>query len=196
MDVAAGGGALLDRGVYVLSLAHDLLGQPANISAAATFAPSGVDTNCAITLTFAGGAVAVLWASFNTHGSNAATIFGTGGRITLHEPFFRPHRMTVTAIGAAQTYDPGPPAQPGVGTRVKENPAAQHVFRRLQALLPRRQSRSVLQPVPGTGYQYEADEVMRCIREGRLESETMPLDETVRVMETMDRVRAVWRPQK
>jgi hypothetical protein len=30
---------------------------------------------------------------------------------------------------------------------------------------------------------------MRCLREGRLESDGMPLDETVAIMETMDEVR-------
>ena len=44
----------------------------------------------------------------------------------------------------------------------------------------------------GNGYQYEAVEVGRCLREGKLESDVMSLDESVAVMETMDRVRAQW----
>jgi hypothetical protein len=35
----------------------------------------------------------------------------------------------------------------------------------------------------------EAAEVVRCLREGRLESDVMPLDETVAIMATMDEVR-------
>lgn len=42
----------------------------------------------------------------------------------------------------------------------------------------------------GNGYNYEAEEVGRCLSAGKTESEVMPLDETVAVMETMDRVRA------
>lgn len=45
---------------------------------------------------------------------------------------------------------------------------------------------------PGNGYQYEAAELMRCVREGRLESAVIPLDETIQVMETMDAIRAQW----
>jgi predicted dehydrogenase len=41
----------------------------------------------------------------------------------------------------------------------------------------------------GHGLRYEAAEVMRCLREGRLESDVLPLDETVSIMETMDEVR-------
>jgi hypothetical protein len=44
----------------------------------------------------------------------------------------------------------------------------------------------------GNGYNYEAEEVGRCLREGRMESAVMPLDETVGIMETLDRVREQW----
>ena len=37
---------------------------------------------------------------------------------------------------------------------------------------------------------HEADEVARCLREGLLESPLMPLDESVSIMETLDRVLA------
>ncbi len=47
-------------------------------------------------------------------------------------------------------------------------------------------------PFEGNGYNCEAAEVMRCIREGRLESDVMPLDETLELMETLDAARAQW----
>jgi predicted dehydrogenase len=40
------------------------------------------------------------------------------------------------------------------------------------------------------GYHYEAAEVMACLREGKTESATMPLDESISIAETMDQVRA------
>ncbi len=42
------------------------------------------------------------------------------------------------------------------------------------------------------GYEYEFQEAVRCIEEGRLESDSMPWAETVRVMELMDALRAQW----
>ncbi|MDE3064223.1 MAG: Gfo/Idh/MocA family oxidoreductase, partial [Acidobacteriota bacterium] len=42
----------------------------------------------------------------------------------------------------------------------------------------------------GRGLHYQAVEVARCIRAGELECPLMPLDETVQIMETMDRVLA------
>jgi predicted dehydrogenase len=47
-------------------------------------------------------------------------------------------------------------------------------------------------PYQGNGYNYEAAEVARCLREGRTESDTMPLDETLSIMKTMDAIRAQW----
>ncbi len=42
------------------------------------------------------------------------------------------------------------------------------------------------------GFIYEIAEVVRCLRSGKLESETIPLDETVAIIEVMDRIRAEW----
>ncbi|GMO13214.1 MAG: Gfo/Idh/MocA family oxidoreductase [Treponemataceae bacterium] len=41
----------------------------------------------------------------------------------------------------------------------------------------------------GNGYNYEAEAVMDCLREGRLENEIMPLDESLNIAETMDEIR-------
>lgn len=44
----------------------------------------------------------------------------------------------------------------------------------------------------GNGYHYEAAEAMSCLREGKLESSVMPLDETLAIMHTMDTIRSQW----
>lgn len=47
-------------------------------------------------------------------------------------------------------------------------------------------------PVESTGYNYEAEEVGRCLRAGLSESPVMPLEETLEIMRTMDALRAGW----
>ena len=47
-------------------------------------------------------------------------------------------------------------------------------------------------PYDGGGFEFEAIEVMRCIREGKLESDVLPLSESLSMMETMDSLRAQW----
>lgn len=44
----------------------------------------------------------------------------------------------------------------------------------------------------GNGYNYQAMEVAACIRAGKLESDIMPLDESIALMQTMDGIRAEW----
>ena len=43
-----------------------------------------------------------------------------------------------------------------------------------------------------SGYQYEAAAVMDCLRAGQTESDVMPLDESLAIMEVMDELRAQW----
>jgi len=47
-------------------------------------------------------------------------------------------------------------------------------------------------PYEGSGFQFEAQEVMRCLQKGSTESRIMPLDETLSIMQTMDTIRAQW----
>jgi len=47
-------------------------------------------------------------------------------------------------------------------------------------------------PLRGNGYNYEADEVGRCLRAGDKESAVMPLDESLALMHLADRIRGQW----
>jgi dihydrodiol dehydrogenase / D-xylose 1-dehydrogenase (NADP) len=47
-------------------------------------------------------------------------------------------------------------------------------------------------PLQGNGWNYQAVEVAACLRAGRLESDVMPLAETLAIMQTLDRIRAQW----
>lgn len=50
----------------------------------------------------------------------------------------------------------------------------------------------IVHPYRSTGLQYQAREVMICIKEGRTESAIMSLDETLDIMKILDRIRAPW----
>jgi predicted dehydrogenase len=47
-------------------------------------------------------------------------------------------------------------------------------------------------PYAGNGFQFEAAEFMNCLRQGRMESAMMPLEETLSIMKTLDAARAPW----
>ena len=48
------------------------------------------------------------------------------------------------------------------------------------------------EPIVGNALNYEAAEVMRCLRAGLKESPLMPLDESVQIMQVMDTIREPW----
>jgi predicted dehydrogenase len=63
---------------------------------------------------------------------------------------------------------------------------------RLTISRPGHEDETLEVPFEGDGYNYEAAEAMRCLREGRTESTLVPLDETLANMETLDKIRAQW----
>jgi len=99
---ALGGGALLDLGIYPLSFARLLLGEPATADSAVRIGITGVDETNAITLTFPGNEIAQLSSSTRAYRPQTAHVAGTKGLIELPD-FYHPDQMTV--------YRPGQPAQ-------------------------------------------------------------------------------------
>jgi predicted dehydrogenase len=138
-----GGGALLDLGVYPITIAHLFLGAPQHVRAWAKLGPEGTDENTGVLFGYESGAVAALTCGLVGPTPLTATVTGTTGRVELAAPFFRPPAFTVHRAG--------------------EPPEA------------------VEWPVPGTGYQFEADEVQRCLRAGLVESPLVPHATTLEV---------------
>lgn len=184
-----GGGALLDRGVYPLSLVFYLLGTPSDVVSKASLAPTGVDQHSGVILSYPQGALAILTASVAAQTSNEALIVGTKGQIRIHEPFYRPEKISLQVFPEA--IPGGSSASGGSVTlkdKLKQNALVKGLYRNLSPLL-KKEGDSRSQPVEGNGYNYEAAEVIRCLKAGELESKIMPLDQTLAIMETLDRIR-------
>ena len=147
------GGALLDIGIYTVSLASMVFGTPAKITSLAHIGETGVDEQAAILLGYDSGAIASLSCAITTRTSHEARIFGTKG--SIHIPNFS---RATTAMLEVIGKDP-------VNIEI---------------------------PFSENGYEYQAIEVINCLRAGKLESDVMPLDESLSVMKTMDTVRGQW----
>jgi dihydrodiol dehydrogenase / D-xylose 1-dehydrogenase (NADP) len=194
-DPEQGGGALLDRGVYGLSFASMLLGPPEAVVSRAAIGPTGVDEQTAMVLQYPGGRLALLSASLRGLSSNEAMIMGARGTIRIHAPFYCPQRIAISTFAEPR---PVSDHQPGgfkqqVKQRARQNPLARRLYLRLKPLVSWGR-REIVQSIQGNGYNYEAAEAARCLRAGAQESPLMPLDETLMLMETVDAIRAQWRP--
>ncbi|WP_369143929.1 Gfo/Idh/MocA family protein [Streptomyces sp. R44] len=98
-DPAVGGGALLDLGVYPVSFAHLLLGEPSAVHAHARISPEGVDLNTGMLLGWDSGASALLSCSLEADTPLTASVTGTEGRIDVPRGFFFPERFTLRRNG-------------------------------------------------------------------------------------------------
>ena len=151
---ALGGGALLDLGVYPISLAFDLLGPPDDVVSSAVVGTTGVDEQCAAIFRYDDGRMATWNASVRADIGRTCAIGGTEGRLEGRRAWWK---------GA-----------PFVHTR------------------PDGTSETYARPFEGNGYQFEAAHVMRCLRNGRLESPVMPLDESHALLQVADALRREW----
>lgn len=153
-DPVLGGGALLDIGVYPVSLASMIFGDPSEVSGVADLGPTGVDEQAAAVLRHSRGQLASFYTSIRSNTFQETAIIGTLGRIKLHSAWWKGSDMTVYLDDGGEEF--------------------------------------LEFPYTGNGYQFEAAEFMECLRQGELESDVMPLNETLAIMKTLDTLRAQW----
>ena len=149
-----GGGALLDIGVYPLSLCYHLLGRPEEIAAQAVLGTTNVDELDGILFKYHSGTLANLYASLRSRTPAEALFIGTKGTIRLHTPIHRSPGITIKTTNGEELF--------------------------------------ITAEQTGNGYNYEAEEVQRCLSEGKLESDIVSHRHTLEVMELMDTIRAQW----
>lgn len=89
-DLALGGGALLDLGIYPISFTWDVLGAPEEITATAIFKDTGADAQTATLFHYASGAVASTVCASDAVGANRATIVGTDGWLDFVPTWYTP----------------------------------------------------------------------------------------------------------
>jgi predicted dehydrogenase len=97
---ALGGGALLDLGVYPISLAQMVLGDPSAVRGSARLTPEGVDETTGVLLSYPSGAIATATCSIATVGPTTATIAGSSGMIVLPAGFHHAQHLTWHRLGA------------------------------------------------------------------------------------------------
>lgn len=156
---ALAGGALLDTGIYNLSMAHWAIArasgqacpEPTSIEASALLAPSGVDTRVMGTLWFPGDVGLQFTCGYDSDAENAMHICGDAGRIVIPNRFWEAREA------------------------VLERPGKDPEFRTL--------------PFRVNGFEYQLEEAMACVRRGALQSEGIRHDDTCAVIGWMDEIR-------
>jgi predicted dehydrogenase len=190
-DPARGGGALMHKGVYAVSLARLFLGPIEDVHAMARIGSTGVDEDCTLVLRHSTGAISTARASLRTMGSNDVMIYGTKGMIHIKSPIARPPaaRITHFPVNTRGSKDGGRLQRlmaGGLGQGLKQR--ADGLIRALRSTAGTR----VTSYYTGNGFHYEADALMQGVAAGAIESGLMPLDQSLEIMTIIDRARSSW----
>lgn len=98
------GGALLDLGVYPISLASMLLGRPDKIISQGEMNEAGVDSQTSMIFAYKNGAQAILTTTLLVRTPCIATIVGTLGRVEIDSNFYTPTSMRTIIKGETIEY--------------------------------------------------------------------------------------------
>ncbi len=159
LDPDLGASALLDMGIYPLTLAHLLLGEARSLHAVADLSERGIDLDIAITGRYPDGALVTLTASMTSWSNRSASLATDLGRLELSD-FHHPTAATFTPydVGSGRGSTPGRPVDLTIDS----------------------------EPVIGRGYAHEVIEVHRCLRAGLRESPLVPHEQTLTLMRQME----------
>ena len=173
-DPALGGGAAFDLGVYPLSLALHLLGEPQAVSGSCVAAGTGVDRRSTFRLDYPA-AVAELSGGFDRNGTNRLLVEGERGAVIFEAPFLKVQRLSWydDAGRAVAAYDRGAGGVARLLDRLPQSGRASENF-----------------AFAGNGLQFQAEAAMAAIRAGKSACAEMPLGESAAVLRIIETMRA------
>lgn len=156
-----GGGALLDLGIYPVQFDSLALGAPTAVTAVGGMTDTGVDAYSTLVLTHGAGVQSTVTTTMLTNTPTRASISGSVARIEFGSFFYTPSSFRVLAN------DPNAPDE-GLELEYTDETGLQ-LFQALS---------------------WEATALARFVGEGRSESPLHTLEETVSILDTIDRAKA------
>ena len=106
VEPSLAGGALLDLGIYPVSFAHMILGNPAKITASAVLTDKGVDAQTSMIFDYADGAQAILTTTMIEQTPCRAVVAGVNGWLEIDRTFYNPTSMRVVLFDGSVTQYP------------------------------------------------------------------------------------------
>jgi len=150
-NIALGGGSLLDIGIYPVIDVLTFMGVPDDITARASFSPTGSEKTINAILSFNDGRMASIYSSFETSTGIGCQLQCKNGNMVI----------------------------------ARGRDMNQHVILDVHG---RGKEEFIFSP-DAMGYNLEAEEAMNCLDGGRVQSDIVPLSFSLRLMETLDRIR-------
>ena len=106
VEPSLAGGALLDLGIYPVSFAHMVLGNPSKITASGVLTDKGVDAQTSMIFDYSSGAQAILNTTMIEQTPCRAVVAGVNGWLEIDRTFYNPTSMRVTLLDGSVTQYP------------------------------------------------------------------------------------------
>lgn len=106
-DIMNGGGALMDLGIYPVTVAHLFAGHPTHVHVLGSRVETGADALVALQWMTTQGAVVQVVTDSQAHGASETVIRGTHGWLQLHGPVNNPTSFTVHTDTSTETVEGG-----------------------------------------------------------------------------------------
>jgi predicted dehydrogenase len=106
IEPSLAGGALLDLGIYPISFAHMILGNPTSITSRAVMTNKGVDAQTSMIFSYNDGAQAVLTTTMIEQTPCRAVVAGLNGWLEIDRTFYNPASMRVVMNDGSVTEYP------------------------------------------------------------------------------------------
>jgi predicted dehydrogenase len=106
VDPHLAGGALLDLGIYPISFAHMILGNPQLINSTAIMTDKGVDAQTSMIFTYENGAQSVLTTTMIEQTPCRAVVAGLHGWLEIDRTFYNPASMRIVLNDGSVTQYP------------------------------------------------------------------------------------------
>jgi predicted dehydrogenase len=106
IEPSLAGGALLDLGIYPVSFAHMILGNPTKITASAVLTEKGVDAQTSMIFDYGDGAQAILTTTMIEQTPCRAVVAGVNGWLEIDRTFYNPTSMRVVLFDGSVTQYP------------------------------------------------------------------------------------------
>jgi predicted dehydrogenase len=160
-DMDAGGGALLDLGVYSATFAWDFLGAPDSVSSTGMLYETGADITVAMQWNYADNRFAHVSATSQADTPCVGFVVGTRGWLRLSSPFYQPDTLVVHLGDDEQTFSSQLPGY-GYGPEVAEVETCLRNGAQQSELVPWADTLAIMALMDGVradlGVRYQADD--------------------------------------
>ena len=158
---ALAGGALLDIGIYNLSLSQWVMAlqgvhETPRMQALGALAPTGVEQRCAVQMQYADGTLSQFSCAFDSHHDNALRIYGERGHIVLGPRCWEPTQAALHVHGDAPQLVNAPFAHNGFEYQIEAAMAAIRAGAIEEPRMPHAQTLAVQQQIDELRHQLGA----------------------------------------